>query len=97
MVLEIFKIAPRLRDRHVIMIESLEILNIFNSFTLKQFVLVQSTKIECAIFPHKSALSGANVQTNRKGCTKCSYQKEWSFAKNYFTFWKILFQFKNLL
>ena len=56
----IFKIAHRLRDRHVFMWQSLEILNVFNTITLKQILwktqtlfkkleywfLVESTKTE---------------------------------------------------
>ena len=53
--------------------------------------LVESTKIENASFPYKTAISEANFQTNRM------VNKEWSFASNYFIFLKILFQFKNLL
>ena len=32
--------------------------------------LVESTKIENAIFPNKTVLSEANVKTNRMGCKK---------------------------
>ena len=78
-VIEIFKIALRLRDRHVFMWQPLEILNDFNTLTLKQIFwkrktffkkleysfLVESTKIESAIFLCKTAPSQANVKANR--------------------------------
>ena len=59
--------------------------------------LVESTKIENASFPYKTAMSEANVKTNRRVSTKWTNHKEKSFASNYFLFLKILFQFKNLL
>ena len=59
--------------------------------------LVESTKIENASFPYKTAISEANIKTNKMVTTKWSYQKEQSFASNYFIFLKILFQFKKLL
>ena len=106
-VLGIFKIALRLRDRHVFMRPSVEILKVFNTVILKQIFwktktffkklelrfLVESTKIENALFPYKTAISEANVKTNRMVNAKWTYHKERSFASNYF----ILFQFKNLL
>ena len=59
--------------------------------------LVESTEIENASFPYKTVLSEANVKANKMVTTKWTYQKERSFASNYFIFLKILFQFKNLL
>ena len=53
--------------------------------------LVESTKIDNITFPYKTALSEANVKTNRMGSTKWTYHKEQSFASNYFPFSKILF------
>ena len=53
--------------------------------------LVESTKIENALFPYKTAISEANVKTNRMVSTKWIYHKERSFASNYFIFLKILF------
>ena len=111
MVLGIFKIALRLRDRHVFKWQSVKILNVFNSLTLKQIFwktktffkkleyrfLVESTKIENASFPYKTAILEANVKTNKTVTTKWTSQKERSFASNYLIFLKILFQFKNLL
>ena len=91
--------------------QSVEILNVFNTLTLKRVFwksntffkkleyrfLIESTKIENAPFPYKNAISEANVKINRMVSTKWTYQKERSFASNYFIFLKILFQFKNLL
>ena len=87
--------------------------NVFITLTLKRFsgkrktlskiwsiknrFLVESTKTENASFPYKAAISEANVKTNKMIATKWTYQKERSFASNYFIFLKILFQFKNLL
>ena len=59
--------------------------------------LVESTEIENASFPYKTVLSEADVKANKMVTTKWTYQKERSFASNYFIFLKILFQFKNLL
>ena len=59
--------------------------------------LVESTKIENALFPYKTLISEAKVQTNKMVTTKWTYQKERSFISNYFIFLKNLFQFKNLL
>ena len=59
--------------------------------------LIESTKTENASFSYKTAISEANVMTNRMVSTKWTNHKEWSFASNYFIFLKILFQFKNLI
>ena len=59
--------------------------------------LVESTKIDNITFPYKTALSEANVKTNRMGSTKWTYHKERSFASNYFPFSKILLQFRKLV
>ena len=91
--------------------QSVIILNVFNTLTLKQIFwktktfskkleyrfLVESTKIENASFPYKTVISEANVKTNRMVTTKWAYHRERSFASNYFIFLKVLFQFKNLL
>ena len=58
--------------------------------------LVESTKIDSITIPYKTALSEANIKTNRMGTTKLTYHKEQSFACNNFPFSKILFQFRNL-
>ena len=90
---------------------TVKILNVFNNLTFKQIFwktksfskkleycfLVESTKIEKASFPYKSAISEVNVKTNKIVASKCTYHKERNFASNYFIFSKILFQSKNLL
>ena len=97
-----FKIALRLRDRHVFMWRSVKILNIFSTLTLKQIFLktktffkklehcflVERTKIEKASFPYKTAMSDANVKINRMVTTKWAYHRKWSFASNYFIFFE---------
>ena len=108
-VLGIFKIALRLRDRYGFMWRSVKILNIFSTLTLKQFsrklpffkklkyhLLVECIKIEKASFPYKTVISEANVETNGIVTTKWVYHRGLSFASNYFIFFKVLFQFKNL-
>ena len=59
--------------------------------------MVESSEIEKAPFPYKTAISKANVKTNRVVTTKWAYHRERSFASNYLIYLKILFQFKNLL
>ena len=53
----------------------------------------ETTKIENTSFPFKTALSEANVKTNRMATTKWTYHKELSFSSNFFTFFENLFQF----
>ena len=110
MLIGIFKIALRFRNRYVFIWQSVEILNLFSTLTLKQIFwktktflrkleqsfLVESTKIENASFPHKTAISETNNKTNRMVSTKWTYHKGESFPSNYFIFLIILFQFKNL-
>ena len=48
--------------------------------------LDESNKIDNATFPYKAALSEIIFKTNRIGSTKWTYQKERSFASNYFMF-----------
>ena len=109
MLLEIFKITLGLKEQNDFMWRSMEILSDFNTLTLKQIFwktktffkkleyrfLVESTKIENASFPYKTAISEANVKTNKMVTTKWTYHKERSFASNCFIFLEILFQFKN--
>ena len=45
---------------------------------------------------YKTAMSEANVKTNRIVSKIWTYHKERSYDSNYFTFLKILSQFKNL-
>ena len=89
----IFKIALHLTDRHVFIWQSLENVNVFNTLILKPIFsdkktffkklkycfLVESTKIENATFPYKTALSKANVETNRMGSRRSTYHKKWNF------------------
>ena len=86
----------------------MKILNVFNTFNFEtDFLenetvfqktgvtfLVESTKIENASFPYKSAIPELNVKTNRMITIQT---KERSFVRNCFIFLKILFQFKSLL
>ena len=58
--------------------------------------LDESTKIENALFPYKTAISEVSVKTNRMVSKEWTNHKERSFASNYFLL-KTLFQFKNLL
>ena len=96
-----------MRDRHVFMVQSVKVSNVFNTFTLIQIssktktfykklecrFSVETTKIENTSFPVKTALLEANVKINRMAITKWTYHKEWSFASNYFIFLENLFQF----
>ena len=91
------------------MLQSLATLNVFNTLILKQIfwktktffkkleyrLLVQNTKIESAIFPHKTAMSERNVKTNRMGSTKWTYHKGRSLPGNILFFWKFCFSLKT--
>ena len=82
--------------------QSMKVSNVFNTLTLKQTFwktktffkklenrfLVETTKIETTSFTFKTALSEANVKTNRMGTTKWTYHKEWSFTSNYSIFFE---------
>ena len=90
------------------MSQSVEMFNVFNTLTLKQIFwktqtffkkleycfLVESTKIENASFPYKTALSEVNVKKNRIKSTKWTCR---SFASNYFIFffWKFCFSLRT--
>ena len=79
--------------------DNLKVSNVFNTLTLKQILwikktffkklqfrfLLETTKIENASLLFKTALSEANVKTNRMGTTKGTYHKECSFPSNYFS------------
>ena len=67
------------------------------SFKLEDRFLVESPTIDNTSFPCKTAVSEATVEINRMVSAKWTYHKERSFASDYFIFWKILFQFKNLI
>ena len=60
---------------------------------LEYCFLVETTKIEITSFLFKTALSEANVMTNKMVTTKWTYHKEWNFASNYFILLENLFQF----
>ena len=110
-MLGIFKITLRFRDRYVFMWQSVKRSSVFNTLTFKQvfwktkifFIkleyrfLFETTKIENKSFLFKTALSEANVKTNRMATTKWTYNKEWSFSSNCFIFLENLFYFYNLL
>ena len=95
MVLGIFKIALRLRDRYVFMWQLVEILNVFNISTLKQgfwktktffkkleyHLLVESSKIENASFSYKTAISEANVKTNIMVSAKMDLSQRTDFCQ----------------
>ena len=82
MVPGIFKIALRLRDRHIFIRQSLDILTVFNTFTLQQILwikknffkkleyrfLVESARTENTSFPYNTAMSEV--------ITKWTYHKE---------------------
>ena len=85
--------------------QTLEFLSVFTTLSLKLIFwktetfsknwstafLVQSTKIEIAIFSHKTVLPEANVETNRTRSTEWTYYKGRCFASNYFIFLKVFF------
>ena len=91
--------------------QSVEILNILNTLTLKQIFwkiktffnkleyrfLVESTKIENVSYSYKTAISEANVKANRMVSTKWTYHKELQRVLPVTTFLKILFHLNNLL
>ena len=74
----------------------------FNTLTLKQIFwkmktffkkleyrfLVESTKIENASFPYKTAISETNVKTNRMVTTRWTYHKERSLPVTTLFSWK---------
>ena len=55
--------------------------------------LVETTKIGKASFSFETALSEANVKTNRMATKKWTYHKEWRFASNYVIFFGKLVPF----
>ena len=110
-VLGIFKIALRLKDRHVFMWRLVKISNIFSALTLKQIFqktktffknlkyryLVERTTIVNASFPYEAAISKANVKKNRMVTTKLTYHKGEVLPATISFFGKKLFQFENIL
>ena len=97
--------ALRFRDGHVFMWQSVKILNVFNTLTLKQIFwktktffkeleyrfLTGSNKIEKASFPHKTAMPEANVKTNRIGNTNGPITKNGVVPVTTLNFFKICF------
>ena len=71
--------------------------NEFFSERLQQHFLVESTKTENTMFPHKATLSETNDETIKMESIKQTYHKKRSFGSNYFIFLKVLSQFKKLL
>ena len=55
--------------------------------------LVEATKSDNTSFSFKTALSEANVKTNRMATAKWTYHKEWSFASNRLIILENLFRF----
>ena len=102
-----FKIALCLRDQHVFMWQSVQVLSVFNTFTLKNIFwwtksflkklehsfFVESVKTEISSFSYKTAISEANVRTNRMVSTKWTYRKKRSVASNLF-FGKLRFSLR---
>ena len=87
----------------------MKILNVFNTLTLKQILwktktffkklsyrfLVESTKIENASFPYKTAVSEASIKTNKILSTNWTYKKQGAFASSYLFFWKFCFSLRT--
>ena len=67
--------------------------NLFQN--LEYCFLVGITNIENSAFSYKTTLSVSSVMTNRMGSTKWAYQKERSFASNYFFLKKFRFSLRN--
>ena len=109
MVLRIFKTDLDLRNRHVFMRQSPEILIVFNAVTLTHIFwktkiffkkmgyrfFVGNTKFEKAIFPYKTPLTETNVKAHRRRSTKWSYHRERSLAVTISFFWKLCFSIKT--
>ena len=66
--------------------ESFKSFQYLTSNFLENENLFQKIQIENLSFLFKTALSEANVKTNRTATTKWTYPKEWSFASNYVIF-----------
>ena len=71
---------------------TISILQLWNKFSVKRkpkqeyHFLVESTKIENATFPSKTALSETNVKTNRIWSTKLTYHNKQICSSNYIFF-----------
>ena len=109
MVLGIFKIALRLRDRHDFMWQPVEVSDVFNTLTLEQIFwktktffkkleyrfFVESSEIENTSFSFKTALSETNVQTNRMTTTKRPITNSGVLPVATLFFWKIFSSFRT--
>ena len=67
--------------------------NLFQKNWISYCLLVESTKIENATFPYRTALSAANFNTNRMGSSKQTYHKNEVLPLTTSLFLKILFQY----
>ena len=79
-VLEIFKMAIRLRDRHVFMWQSVEILNVFNTLILKQKFWKTKTffkKLEYRFLTENTSLKTHHFHTNLPYQKPMLRQTEW--------------------
>ena len=110
MVLAIFKIVLRLRDGHVLVWQSMEIFNVFNTVTLKQIFwkkntfmkklpehrfLLERTKIENATFLYKIAISETTIKTSRLGSINGPITKDVILPVTTLFFWKYDFGIRN--
>ena len=75
----------------------LYIFYMYGNFYIYYDMIFESTEIENASLPYKTAVSEANGKTNKMVSAKWIYHKERSFASNNFIFFNFFFQFKNLL
>ena len=79
-------------------------LNLIQNFSRTKFFfkklehrfLVETTKTENTSFSFNTAMSEANLKTNKMVIIKLTYHKGGSFATNYLIFLENLFQFPNL-
>ena len=105
MVLRNFKIGLHLRGPHVFIRQSLEILNVFITLTLKYVfwktkslfeklqyhVLFESTAMKSAILPYKTGLPKVNIKTNRMWSTNRPITKSGLLQLTTLFFWKFNF------
>ena len=105
----IFKIALRLRDRHVFMCQSKKVLNIFNTLTLKQIYwktktfskkleyrfLVETTKIEDTSFLFKTTLSEPMLRQIKWRLQNESITKSRVLSATTLFFWKTFSSFRT--
>ena len=99
--LALFKIALRLRDQHAFMWHDFNILTLTQIFwktktflkKLEYSFLVESNKIENAIFLYKTALSSAIVKTN--GIVTTKWNKNGDLLVTTLFFWKFSFSIRT--